>query len=223
MSCSSPWRRSGGCCRPPCRSSRSWSPSRRRSPSCRRSSSCRRPPSCRWSPSCRRPSSCRSWFRSCPPRADDLIVFNVRSTETRIRVGASRSSRTFRARFAFFVHFSSNIVTCWTVVTSVKLGKPLAINELGHTAAHLVGVGPDHGGVVPDVGAEPKGLYSIPGEELDLVVPVRDAPGPVGSGTLSALLINVEVLADQKSGNFSTSATIMRENALICVPLRHQC
>ncbi len=54
-----------------------------------------------------------------------------------------------------FVHLASYEISCRSIVTSVQLGEPLAIFELGDATTHFVSVGPHHGGVMSDVSAEP--------------------------------------------------------------------
>ena len=49
-----------------------------------------------------------------------------------------------------------NAFTCGCIIASVKLGKPFTIHILSNSAAHFVGVGPYHGRVMADVGAEPE-------------------------------------------------------------------
>lgn len=45
-----------------------------------------------------------------------------------------------------------------------------------------------------DIGAKAEGLHSLVPEELDLVVPIRDGSLPTCLGTLSALLVDKQIL-----------------------------
>ena len=54
--------------------------------------------------------------------------------------------------FALFVKKKS---TCGSIIASVKLGKPFSVDVLGNAAAHFIGVGPNHGSVMADIGTKP--------------------------------------------------------------------
>jgi hypothetical protein len=97
------------------------------------------------------------------------------------------------------VHLAPNEVASGSVITSVQLGKPLAIFVLGDAAAHFVGVRPHHGRIVSNISSELEWFDSFLAEELDLVVPIDYGPFPVGVGALPALLVNEQILSDLKS------------------------
>ncbi len=107
--------------------------------------------------------------------------------------------RALGARLALGVHLAVDEVSGRAIVAGVELGEPLAVLELGDAAAHLVGVGPHHGGVVADGGGELEGLHPGLVKQGDLFVPIVDRPLPVGRCARSALLVNVEVLSHHKS------------------------
>jgi hypothetical protein len=135
--------------------------------------------------------------------------------------GTRCSDRTFGAGTSLLVHLAPNEVASGSVITSVQLGKPLAIFVLGDAAAHFVGVRPHHGRIVSNISSEPitknrmlhiriqrplmlhqevlEWFDSFLAEELDLVVPIDYGPFPVGVGALPALLVNEQILSDLKS------------------------
>ena len=54
------------------------------------------------------------------------------------------------------IHLATDIVAGWSVVASVELDEPLALNVGSQATADPVGVGPNHGGVVTNGKAEPE-------------------------------------------------------------------
>ena len=109
--------------------------------------------------------------------------------------GATGSLRTVTATLALLIHLSTNIVSAGSIVTSVELGKPLALPVLVHSAADLVRVRPNHGGVVANVCAELERLDPLVGEQFNLVIPIRYGTGPIGRSRTLSLLVDVQVLS----------------------------
>lgn len=66
---------------------------------------------------------------------------------------------------------------------------------------------------------EAEWLDAAPTEKLDLVVPIRDGPGPVRGGAPLGLFVDVEVLPDSESVDSSTIGAIVCEFAQIRVSL----
>jgi len=86
---------------------------------------------------------------------------------------------------------TSDVVACGCIIASVKLGEPFTIHILGNSAAHFVGVGPYHGRVMADVGAEPEGFDTFLAKELHFIIPIGNGPFPVGGSALPTLLVDV--------------------------------
>ena len=124
---------------------------------------------------------------------------NTLTAQSRVFSGTAGSLWTVATPLPLFVHLSPDVVAAGSVVASVEFGKPLSLPVLVQAAAHLVGVVPDHGGVVPDVSAKLEGLDPLVGEELYLIVPVGDGAGPVRGGRALCLLVVVQVLTDAET------------------------
>jgi len=90
-----------------------------------------------------------------------------------------------------FVHLTSDIISCRSVIASVKLGEPLSVDILGNATAHLIGIGPDHCRVMAYIGTEPEGFDALLAKEFDFVIPICDGSFPIGCRALPTLLIDV--------------------------------
>lgn len=102
-----------------------------------------------------------------------------------------------------FVHLTSNIISCRSVIAGVKLCEPFSVDILGNTTAHLIGVGPDHSRIMTYIGTEPEGFDTFLAKELHFIIPVRDGALPIGGRALPTLFIDVQILAHFESRNFS--------------------
>lgn len=117
------------------------------------------------------------------------------------------------------VHFTSNIVSCWSVVARIQFGKPFAILIFCYATSHFFGVRPDHGGVVPYIGAKPEWFDTFFAEQRYFIVPISNGSSPIGCGTFATLLVDVKILSHDESGYFSAFGAVVSEYALISVTL----
>jgi len=102
------------------------------------------------------------------------------------------------------VHFSIDEVSSRTVVAGVEFGKPSSLFVFSHTAANLVGVGPNHGCVMANSCAKFERLDPFVAEQGDLLVPILDGPGPIRLGAGYALFVDVQILTSLESADLST-------------------
>jgi len=72
---------------------------------------------------------------------------------------------------------------------------------------------------VPYIGAKLEWLDTFLAEQLYLIIPICYRSGPIGSGTLATLLVDVKILSHHEPGYFSAFGTVVSKHALISVTL----
>lgn len=121
------------------------------------------------------------------------------------------------------VHLSPDIVPVGSVVAGVQGCVPFTISVRGCTTANLVGVCPNHLGIVSYVCSKFKRLNLVSTEESHFVVPVCDCLFPVVLSDLQALFVNIQVLPHAEPFYPSTIRAVVGKLTLVCMSLRDSC
>ena len=94
------------------------------------------------------------------------LRYNFLQKYTHLELGRRSNNRALSNQFFFkaasfsfgskwFALFVKKKSTCGSIIASVKLCEPFSVDVLGNATAHFIGVGPNHGSVMANIGTKP--------------------------------------------------------------------